>query len=122
MSNYPRFALLALLTVVGLVSSTSAIKCYLCSGTVDCADPFKKDGATTCDFASVCVKAKTGSTFTRSCSPSIGYIGCKSVGSVTTCACDKELCNSGQQLNYGPYIILILLLALLLFNFHTSSF
>jgi len=119
-------ALRALPQMTAVVSSSKAITCYQCSypGDNGCEDPFRQ-ASQTCT-GSVCVKSKwSNSSYTliyRGCDddPTTGCISGSLSGGIkiALCFCDKERCNSAQQLYYRPHTAIILLLVILVTRCH----
>jgi len=130
--------LLAALTVATLFSSANAIRCYSCDSrnTGECGDPFRNNSLVqSCANDAVgCVKNKQSgvgeTTVYRSCYGPTGrptvHSGCGSMTvdevTQTYCVCDKDFCNSGQQLHslyFRPHYMLIMIVGLCLLNYST---
>ncbi|KAH3728713.1 protein quiver-like [Dreissena polymorpha] len=92
----------AFVLVFETVKTVQGLKCYECD---DCVDPFNKNKATevTCDTSCGKAKETTGSNqaVARGCLDKKIDNGCatgefkKVKGSI--CACNKDLCNAGNQ-------------------------
>ncbi|XP_045202097.1 uncharacterized protein LOC123555552 isoform X2 [Mercenaria mercenaria] len=96
MNNLNAFCL-GFLIVCVLVSSVSAIKCYVCVG---CNDPFDESNAHTATCAGSCVKTKTDGIVGRLCSPISGGDDCESKDGVEMCSCTNDLCNSASGMSF----------------------